>query len=149
MGIFLEAAEVFNRAPIDITVTFDGQQITLKPGKSLLPKVAIPHGKNQNPVMGSVDPHNPHMSGGEYLLGVVNDLEYPDDNCTPLTKDEWETHLGKPCRVNEQIAFEEQYGNDPKAKLVVMGKGRKSTAQNQTEARGVTAGPVFGREARQ
>ena len=149
MGIFLEAAEVFNRAPVAITVTFDGQQITLKPGKSILPKVAIPNGKNQNPIMGSVDPNNPHMSGGEYLLGVVDDLEYPGDNCAPLTPDEWETHLGKPCRVNEQAAFEERYGGDPKAKMVLHGKGRKTTAANQTEARGVLAGPVFGRESAQ
>lgn len=134
MGIFYESREVVNRAPVDITVTFDGQQITLKPGKSMLPKVAIPNGKNQNPIMGSVDPNNPHMSGGEYLLGVVDDLEYPGDNCEPLTPEEWDTHLNKPCRVNELLAFEERYGGDPKARMVIHGKGRKTTANNRQEA---------------
>ena len=148
MGIFYDTATVVNRAPIDITVTFDGQQITLKPGLSILPKVAISHGKNQNPIMGTADPNNPHMSGGQYLLGVVNDIEYPDDPCEPLTDEEWATHLGKPCRVNEQMAFEERYGSDPKAKMVIHGKGKKSTANTRQETAS-SAGPVFGREASQ
>lgn len=129
MGLFQEMQQVVNRAPVDITVTFDGQQITLSPGEHTLPKIAVPNGKNQNPVMGSADPNNPHISGADYLLGVVG-----EDNCTPLTKEEWATHLDKPCRVNEQEAFQERYGSDPKARLIVMGKGKKAAATSRAEA---------------
>ena len=128
MGIFYESQAIVNRAPIDISVTFDGQELTLKPGPGTLPKVAVPFGKNQNPVMGSVDFANPHISGGEYLLAVVD-----EDNCEPLSKKAWEAHLAAPSRVNEQAAFEDKYGGDPKARLVLMGKGRKTTANSRAE----------------
>jgi hypothetical protein len=79
--------------------------------------------------MGSVSPYDPTMDGGRYLIGVVG-----EDDCAPLTKEEWEDHLGRPCRTDELVSFQEQYGNDPKAKLVIHGKGRKSTALNRAEA---------------
>lgn len=132
MGLFYEMCEVFNRAPIGLSIVFDGQEISLPPLKATqVPRVAFSNGMNQNPIMGSVDPNNPHISGGQYLIGIVGDPEYP---CTPLTEDEWNTHLGKPCRVNELVAFEERYGGDPKARMVVHGKGRKTTANNRSEA---------------
>ena len=49
---------------------------------------------------------------------------------------------------DEQAAFQERYGNDPKARMVIQGKGKKSTANNRQET-AASAGPVFGREAAQ
>ena len=132
MGIFHAHANVFNRTPVELGIVFDGQEITLPPLTMVqVPVVAVGYGMNQNPVMGSFDPNNPHISGGKYLIGVEGDKDYP---CEPLTPEEWEAHLGRPCRVDELVAFEERYGGDPKAKLVVHGKGRKTTANNRTEA---------------
>jgi hypothetical protein len=135
MGFRHEETACVNRAPIAISVTFDGQEITVQPGPCSLPTICIPFGKNQNPIMGSVDHTNPHMSGGDYLLGVVG-----EDNCEPLTKKEWEAHLTAPSRVNEQAAFEDRYGGDPKARLVLMGKGNKTFAKSRGEVGGTPKG---------
>jgi len=132
MGVFYQLVEVINRAPVDITITFDGQCKTLTPGKNYIPAMTIQYGKNQNPIMGSQDPHNPHISGAKYLIGVPGE-DLPED-CEPLTPEEWAAHLGEPARDNTQQSFEENYGNDPKAKLVVRGKGRRSTANSRYEA---------------
>ena len=147
MGMFYETVKVFNRAPVAVSVVFDGQELSLPPGPGTLLRVALRNAKNQNPIMGSVDPNNTHIEGGQYLLGVVDDVEWPGDPCEPLSKEEWATHLGKPCRTDEQAEFAEKYGNDPKAKLVTLGKGRKSTALNRNEAAVPKGGVVFaGRE---
>lgn len=132
MGIFHEMVEVVNRAPVPLTVRFDGQDTVLKPGKNMLPKLVVPYAKNQNPIMGSQDPENPHISGARFLIGVVGTR----DNCEPLTKEEWEEHLNRPCRMDEQALFEERYGNDPKARLVTHGKGKRSVARSRYEAGG-------------
>jgi hypothetical protein len=130
MGIFYPQVEVFNRAPDEVSIIFDGQEITLKPlTVTLVPKVAVGYGKNQNPIMGSVNPNDPTMEGGQYLIGIVG-----EDPVEPLTKDEWEVHKNRPCRMDELAAFEEVYGRDPRAKILVHGKGRKTTALNRTEA---------------
>ncbi len=130
MGIFLEQVELFNRAPVDLTVQFDGQCKTLKPGKTTVPGVVVQYAKNQNPVMGSQDPYNPHISGAQYLVGVVGSK----DNCEPLTAEEWADHLNQPCRENVQQWFEDNYGSDAKAKLVARGKGKKTTANSRYDA---------------
>lgn len=132
MGIFHEQTILVNRAPIDLKVTFDGQQKILFPGENLVPTVVVDYAKNQNPIMGSFDPDNPHISGGRYLVGVKDGV----DDVAPLTKDEWEDHMRRPCRDNEEKAFEERYGSDPKARMVLHGKGRKTTAGSRTEAGG-------------
>src|SRR5258708_30437638 len=75
MGIFYEMVELTNRSPIDLFVTFDGQAKRLKPGKNQVPAMVIQHAKNQNPIMGSHDPHNPHISGARYLVGVAADAD--------------------------------------------------------------------------
>ena len=134
MGVFYETTKVINRAPVNLTVTFDGQCKTLKPGENHIPAITIQYAKNQNPIMGSADPHNPHISGAHYLIGVPSE-DLPAD-CEPLTEEEWLAHLQEPARENTQQAFEEKYGGDPKAKLVIMGKGRKSTANSRYEAGG-------------
>ncbi len=132
MGIFYEQCQAFNRTPEPVNIIFDGQEITLPPlVVTLVPKVAITCAMNQNPIMGSVDPNDPSISGGKYLIGIVGNDEFP---CTPLTKEEWETHLGKPCRTDELVSFQEAYGHDPKARLVVNNKGKKTTANNHSEA---------------
>lgn len=129
MGIFHEQVVLINRAPVKLTVTFDGQEKTLVPGENMVPAVVVDFAKNQNPIMGSADPNNPHISGGRYLVGVKD-----VDETTPLTPEEWDAHLGRPCRINEEEAFQERYGGDPKARMVIHGKGRRTTANSRSEA---------------
>lgn len=131
MGIFFEQAVLINRAPINLTVTFDGQAKTLVPGENIVPLVVVDYAKNQNPIMGKQDPNNPNISGGKYLVGVKGGY---DEETEPLTIEEWEAHLNRPCRTDEQEAFIERYGGDPKARMVIHGKGRKTTANSRTEA---------------
>lgn len=140
MGIFHEHVTLINRTPVDLTVTFDGQAKTLTPGENFVPAVVVDFAKNQNPIMGSVDPNNPHISGGRYLVGVKGSHE-PGEEVEPLTPEEWANHLGRPCRTDEQEAFMERYGSDPKARLVTNGKGRRSTANSRIEA-GAGNGPA-------
>ena len=137
MGIFYATAPCLNRTPIDLTVTFDGQCKTLPAGAvTHLPKVAIQFAKNQNPVMGSQDPNNPHITGGRYLVADLSADDTADNEHSPMSPDEWESHLGEPQRINSQEAFEEKYGGDPKAKLVKQGKKRGISAGSKNEAGG-------------
>jgi hypothetical protein len=136
-GVFSEIVELFNRAPENLKVQFDGQSKILTPGINLVPKIVVSFAKNQNPIMGTHDPYNPGANSGQYLVGVVGSK----DSVTPLTTAEWETHLGKPCRENFDILVEDKYpGANPR--LVVQGKGRKSSARGAFEARegGVVTG---------
>lgn len=137
MGVFYEQVPCLNRTPANLTVTFDGQCKTL-PANSVthIPKVAIQFAKNQNPVMGSQDPNNPHITGARYLVADLSAEDVPDNEHTPLTEDEWLAHLGEPQRINSQEAFEEKYGGDPKAKLVRQGKKRGVAAGSKSEAGG-------------
>ena len=136
MGIFLEQVTLVNRAPIDLTVQFDGQCKTLVPGDNIVPSVTVPYAKNQNPIMGSQDPYNPHITGCRYLVGVKGTT----DDCEPLSQKEWEEHLDRPCREDELIRFQDRYGNDPKARLVRHGKGRKTTTSSRYDAGSSPAG---------
>lgn len=129
-GIFLQTSKVFNRAPQPIFVFFDGERREIPVGESILPNKTLYHAKNQNPIMGSGDPENPHEDGTRYLLVEEHEPGFG----VPMTDEEWADHLGKPCRVDEQAAFVQRYGGDPKAKLVMHGKGQKSTAKNRFEA---------------
>jgi hypothetical protein len=127
MALFQEMEKVFNRAPVAISIRFDGQDLNLPPGESLIPKVTVPFGKNQNPIMGSHDADNPHITGGDYLIGVVG-----RDNCEPLTKEEWESHCSRPCRIDEVAFFEDKMARGEH--LVVRGKGRKTQAKSAFDA---------------
>jgi len=131
-GVFLQYVKVFNRAPEPLAVFFDGERNTVPVGHATIPAKTLYHAKNQNPIMGSGDPNNPHEDGAHYLIVEEHEANFG----VPLTEDEWTDHLGKPCRIDEQAAFQEKYGGDPKAKLVLQGKGRKSTAANRHEAGG-------------
>lgn len=141
MGVFYDMAPLRNRTPIDLTVTFDGQCKTLAAGSdTLVPKVAIGYAKNQNPIMGSADQNNPHISGGRYLVADMSAEDTPDNEHAMMTPDEWDAHLGEPQRINSQEAFLERYGGDPKAKLVTQGKGRRTAARSLYEAGGAAKG---------
>ncbi len=122
MGIFHEMVRVFNVAPIALTARFDGQDTRLPPGESSLPKVALNYAKNQNPVMGTSDPNNPSISGGQYLIRVVG-----VDDCTPLTKAEWEDHLGRPCRLNWEELMDGKV--NPGQKVAFKGKNQATQAK--------------------
>lgn len=96
MPVFQDMCKIVNRAPEAITITFDGQQLTVPPGEQMVPKVCIPYARNQNPLRGSADIDNPTASGAKYLLGVVG----TKDNVTPLTEEEWLEHCENPSRFN-------------------------------------------------
>ena len=135
-GIFLTRVKVFNRAPVPLAVFFDGERNTIPVGHYELPAITLYHAKNQNPIMGSGDAHNPHVSGTQYLVVEEGEEGYGE----PLTKDEWEAHCKRPCRWDEEAAFAEKYVNDPHAKLIVRGAKQSSTAKNRYEAGGNPGG---------
>lgn len=136
MGIFQKLVNVYNRAPVELYVMFDGQRKEVPPGLSQLPDITIPYAKNQNPVMGSADPNNPQMSGARYLIVEENHDGYG----VPMDRQEWEAHMKRPCRIDEEAAFAERYGNDPKARQVLHGKGKKTIAGSRYEAGGNPGG---------
>lgn len=138
MGIFHEQVKVFNRAPIALRVQFDGQTTELPVGESSLPKLALEYAKRQNSIMGTADPDNPSMSGASYLIGVVG-----RDECTPLTKGEWEAHLGAPCRLDLELFSDERLGD--KEHFEVRGRGKRTQAANRSAAHAQT--PAFERDA--
>lgn len=96
VGVFQDLVQVFNRAPVAITVTFDGQSHTMEPGVNFIPRVTIPYAKNQNPLKGSADLDNPTASGLDFLIGIVGST----DNCEPLSEEEWAEHRANPSRFN-------------------------------------------------
>ncbi len=131
-GVFQDMVPVVNRAPVPLTVKFDGQETVIKSGPGFLPSLTINYAKNQNPIMGSVDPNNPHISGGEYLIGVVD-----RDNTKMLTPAEWNAHCDAISRVDLKTLLEDELG--PGQRVEVRGKGRKTQARNAFEA-GVRVG---------
>lgn len=127
MGIFQQMTKVFNRAPIPLRVRFDGQELDVPPGEYQIPTLSVPFAKNQNPIMGQSDPWNPHISGGKYLIVEV-DYAPEADQCVPLTREEWESHLNRPCRIDEQALFESVLGKGERVE--VRGKGRRTAARS-------------------
>jgi hypothetical protein len=135
-GVFAETVTLVNRAPIDLSVQFDGQSKTLTPGDNIVPQIVVSFAKNQNPIMGTQDPYNPHISGCQFLVGVKGTR----DPIEPLTPEEWADHLDKPCREDVQQLFEDRYGTDPKARLKVLNKGKKTTGRSRHDAGASPAG---------
>lgn len=127
MGIFHQMTTVFNRAPIALRVRFDGQEIDVPPGQSQIPTITVSYAKNQNPIMGQSDPWNPHISGGRYLIVEVG-YEPEEGQDVPLTKEEWETHLNRPCRIDEVALFEDKLA--PGERIQVRGRARKPAARS-------------------
>jgi hypothetical protein len=132
-GVFQDMVPIVNRAPVPLTVKFDGQETVVKSGQGFLPSVTINYANNQNPVMGSVDPNNPSISGGEYLIGVQG-----RDNCSMLSTGEWNAHCDAISRVDLKTLMEDELG--PGERVEVRGKGRKTAARNSFEASGFKAG---------
>jgi hypothetical protein len=128
MGIFYDMATVINLAPVTLNVTFDGQTLRIPPGESVIPKVTLSYAKNQNPVPGSADMDNPHISGAQYLISVKGS----GDRQEPFTKEEWEAMAGKPSRWNTEDYFADTL--DPKDKVITRGKGRKTQAKGSFDA---------------
>ena len=139
MGIFYSQKVVVNRTPWELNVRFDGQDITIPPGESVLPELTIGYAKNQNPIMGSADPNNPSMSGARYLLGVKG-----QDDCTPLTKAELLAHSNAACRMDYKELIEDTL--KPGEKIVVKGKKGGTQAKSAFDAgvrvRGSELNPV-------
>lgn len=138
MGVFHTMVRVRNLAPVPLNVTFDGQTTRVPPGEHEIPKIALANAMNQNPIMGTADAWNPNISGGKYLIVPVA-TKYDRE---PLTKLEWETHLDRPCRIDEKAYFEDRLG--PKERVVSRGKGRKTQARGlyDTDVRAAGSGSV-------
>lgn len=124
---------IVNRAPWPIHVQFDGQRITIPSGEYQIPDVTLQYALNQNPLMGSADTENPHVSGAEYLIGIpAKARKYP---CEPLTEEQIRAQKNNPCRFDYLPMIQEKTGHDPKVKVVHAGKKRTS----QFEARQAVA----------
>jgi hypothetical protein len=119
---------LINLAPVELTVTFDGQTMRLAPGENIVPKLVVPYAKNQNPVMGTQDADNPNISGALYLVGVKGSKK---DRQEPLSKDEWAAHCGSPSRIDTQAFFADRLG--PKERVITRGKG-KTQARSSFDA---------------
>ncbi len=123
IGVFQDMVRIVNRAPIPLTVRFDGQENIIQSGEGFLPSVTIGYAKNQNPIMGSVDPNNPGQSGGDYLIAVVG-----RDECDMLSPAEWNAHCEAISRVDLKTLMEDTLL--PGERVEVRGKGRKTMARS-------------------
>jgi len=108
MSIFGETVTLRNLTPkaakVTLRVQYDGRRQDILPGDNPgFPKVAVRFAKQQNPVMGSEDPDDPTITGSRYLVAVVNGGEQGDDD-PELTMEQWYAHLGKPSRINRELA---------------------------------------------
>jgi len=139
MGIFQSMIEVVNRAPWPIKVQFDGQTITLPPGENHIPDIALQYALNQNPMNGTADLDNPHVSGAQYLIGIPKKAnKYP---CEPLTAAQIQAQKDNPCRFDYMPLIEQKTGGDPKSRVIVT--GRKKTSQFEAR-QAVTFEPEMG-----
>jgi hypothetical protein len=89
-----------------------------------IPWVTVEFAMNQNPVMGTADADNPNISGGRYLVVPVGS-KYDRE---PLTREEWEEHCSRPCRINEVAFFEDRLG--PGERMIARGKGKATHAKS-------------------
>jgi hypothetical protein len=128
MGIFQDMKAVRNLAPVALNVRFDGQEMSIEPGVTNIPSVSVPYAMNQNPIMGSADADNPNISGARYLIVPVNS-KYDRE---PLTKEEWEAHLNRPCRIDEEAFFGDRLGRGEH--VIIRGKGRNTQAKSSFDA---------------
>lgn len=135
-GTFVRRVPIFNRAPVTLSVMFDGERSPIPPGLSELPEHTVGKAKNQNPIMGTGDPYNPGAAGCKYLIVTEEEEHWKE----PLSVEEWEDHCNRPCREDETIWFRDHYGEDPKAKMVKRGSRHTVAARSRGEAGGVTTG---------
>lgn len=120
MNVFPEIVILINRAPVPLTVRFDGEEKTLYPGENSVPRIVVPYAKAQNPVMGSEDFSDP--TGYKYLVALKGSKKDPQE---PLTQEEWAAHLEAPQRLNRSQIQDER--GDPKSREVVRGKKKQSS----------------------
>lgn len=127
MSIFHEQMEVVNRAPWPLTIRYDGAEMTLQPGKGMIPTQTWAYALNQNPLMGTQDAYNPNVSGAEYLIGdPARANKYP---CDPLTEEEIVAQRNKPSRYNYEELMEPKLGKRDKIEV----KGRKVSRYETAE----------------
>lgn len=108
MGVFLDQVEVVNRAPWPLNVRFDGQEISIPTGKSIIPRITLLYALNQNPMMGTGDVDNPNVGGCEYLIGIPEKAsKYP---CEPLTPEEIALQRSNPSRFDYLPLMEGKLG---------------------------------------
>lgn len=119
MHVFPEIVTLINRAPVPLTVRFDGEEKTLYPGENQVPRIVVPYAKSQNPIMGSEDFQDP--TGYKYLVALKGSKKDPQE---PLTEEEWADHLASPQRLNRQQIIDER--GDSKSREVVRGKKKQS-----------------------
>jgi hypothetical protein len=121
MGIFHAHIPVFNRCPWPLSIRFDGQDMVLAPGLNQIPEQVLPNALNQHPLMGSQDADNPHVSGAEYLIGIVGkEAKYP---CDPLTAEEIKAQTNNPSRWDFMPMFDGQLGKRDKVEVRKKAKG--------------------------
>lgn len=139
MGVFHDMAQVINLSPVTLTVTFDGQSTDLPPGESVIPRITLPYAQNQNPIFGSADMDNPHITGARYL--IVEKGKHGERQ-EPFTTAEWDIIKDKPSRFDLETFFADTLG--PKERVINTGKGRKTQARSSFDAGvRVTAGEVL------
>lgn len=129
MGVFHDMVTVINLAPVKLTVTFDGQSTDLPPGESVIPRIALSHAKNQNPVFGSADMDNPNITGCQYLIAEKGK---PGERQEPFDAEEWKLIENRPSRFDLDQYFADTLG--PKERVITTGKGRKTQAKSSFEA---------------
>lgn len=119
MNVFPEIVTLINRAPIVLTVRFDGEEKTLYPGENQVPRIVVPYAKSQNPIMGSEEFTDP--TGYKYLVALKGSKKDPQEM---LTEEEWNDHLAAPQRLNRQQIIDDR--GDTKSREVVRGKKKQS-----------------------
>jgi hypothetical protein len=129
MGVFQDMVTVINLSPETLTVTFDGQSTDIPPGEYSLPRVTLPYAKNQNPIFGSADMDNPHITGALYL---IVEKGKKGERQEPFTPEEWAIIKDKPSRFDLDEFFAQNLG--PKERVVSQGKGRKTQAKSSFDA---------------
>jgi len=138
LGVFQETVTLVNRAPVNLSVRFDGQDKTIKPGENPgFPKVAVKFAKAQNPIMGTEDPYNP--TDYRCLVGVKG----TKDNCKALTKEEWEDHLGRPQRVDRTDLDARIKADHPKNRVELRGRKKHSAFDARTGTQQSVDGAVY------
>ena len=73
----MQYVTVVNRTSKNLYGTWDGRQYTIAPGKNSFPIIQAQKFRDQNPIMGSMDPMSGQM---DYKIGIEED----NDPCTPL-----------------------------------------------------------------
>jgi hypothetical protein len=77
-----------NRSSKILRGTWDGRQYELQPGKHEFPEIQALKFKEQNPVMGTLDPYSGRM---DYLIGIIEH----NDPLTPIEQSSALQHIDR------------------------------------------------------